>query len=312
MSTSTDWQPTLHRLPGGVIVAQRDWLSANHVLLHGQTGRIIIDTGYLSHARRTRACVEAAFGHLSLDLIVTTHCHSDHMGCNAYLQRWTQARIAIPQGEATLVEAWDEDGLWLEWADQQCERFSADQLLLCGETYSFGDLDWLAISGPGHNDATVMFYNATHKMLITADALWENGFGFVSPRAWDAGALSRTRQTLDLIASLDVAIVIPGHGAPFTTVRAALDVAYARLTALEADDARIGRQIGKTMFIYSILAKERLPMAEVPAYGQRVRALRSANDEFLKMQPHAYATWLIEQAVASGNVRIEGNDLVPA
>ena len=38
------------------------------------------------------------------------------------------------------------------------------------------------------------------------------------PRALEPGALPATRATLDLIATLDIRTVIPGHGDPFTDV----------------------------------------------------------------------------------------------
>ncbi len=293
---------TLLDLPGGVRVGQRDWLSANHIFLAGETGNIIIDTGYLAFAETTMAYVEAAFGARTLDLIVNTHCHSDHMGCNAVLERWTHAPIAIPIGERAAIEAWDERALWLDYADQQCERFAPKVFLTPDTVYRWGDLDWQAISAPGHDDGTLMFYNPLYKILISADALWENGFGFVLPRAWDAGALSRTRAALDTIAKLDIALVIPGHGAPFSNVARALDNAYARLAALEGDDVRIARQIAKVMFIYAVLGRGGMAIAEMPRYVSALPCLRDLNAQFLKLDNAALVQWIVEQSLASGNL----------
>jgi glyoxylase-like metal-dependent hydrolase (beta-lactamase superfamily II) len=302
--------PIIHNLPGGVKVAQRDWLSANHVLLQGESGRVIIDTGYVAHAEQTRACVEAAFGSFALDLVVNTHCHSDHMGCNAYLQRWTHAPIAIPVGERDAIASWDETELCLNYADQQCERFTPSLYLHAEETHAWGNLQWNAIAAPGHNDATLMFYNPTHRILLTADALWEHSFGFVPPRAWDAGALARARAALDTIAALKVDIVVPGHGAPFTDIRAALGRAYARLEALEASDERVARQIAKVMFVYSILARGAFPRADVAAFTQRVGILRDLNAQFMHWPVARFAQWLCDQALESGNVALHQDTLV--
>ena len=42
------------------------------------------------------------------------------------------------------------------------------------------------------------------------------------PREIDPAALPATRATIDMLAGLDIRVVIPGHGEPFTDVAAAL------------------------------------------------------------------------------------------
>jgi glyoxylase-like metal-dependent hydrolase (beta-lactamase superfamily II) len=300
----------LVQLPGGVRVGVRDWLSANHIFLQGASGKVIIDTGYLGHAATTRAYVEAAFGEFALDLIVNTHAHSDHMGCNAFLQRWTHAPIAVPAGEAEAILKWDERALWLSYADQQCERFTPQVLLHAGQMYEWGDIAWQAISAPGHDDGTLIFYNAQHCILISADALWQNGFGTIFPQAVDASVISRTRASLESIAALDIDWVIPGHGAPFQDVSEALRNAHSRLDAFAADDLRAARSMVRVMFIYSVLARGKLPLATMAQYVQSVPCLREFNDQFLRMSPVAFSDWLLGQAISTGSARIEAGELI--
>lgn len=298
-------------LPGGVKVGVRDWLSANHIFLRGETGRVMIDTGYITFAHVTRAYVEAAFGEFALDLIVNTHQHSDHMGCNAYLQRWTGAPIAIPEGERAAIARWDERELWLGYADQICEPFAPQVFISAGEQMRWGDLDWEAISTPGHDDGTLVFYNPQHKILISADALWENGLGFVVPKSWDATAAARARTALDTMAKLDVAIVIPGHGAPFTSFRRALDTAYSKLAAMEQDDVRVARSISKGMFIYAALSRGGFETTHLREYVQAIGCHRELNAEFFKLSPDEHASWLIDEALKSKHFRRDGHMLLP-
>ncbi len=301
----------LVELPGGVQVGVRDWVSANHIFLRGETGRVMIDTGYLGFAHITRAYVEAAFGDFALDLIVNTHQHSDHMGCNAYLQRWTGAQIAIPEAERAAIARWDEKELWLGYADQVCERFTPQVFIGDGEQMRWGDLDWEAIATPGHDDGTLVFYNPLHKLLISADALWEHGMGFIVPKSWDANAATRARAALDTIAKLDVAIVIPGHGAPFTEFRRALDTAYSKLAAMEQDDLRVARSISKGMFVYSVLARGRFDLAQLETYVQTVGCHRDLNAEFFHLTPSAFANWLVEEAIKTPHLKKVGSTIVP-
>ncbi len=297
--------PNIVSLPGGVKVGVRDWLSANHIFLEGETGRIMIDTGYLAYADRSRAYVEAAFGTFALDLIVNTHQHSDHMGCNAYLQRWTGAPIAVPEGERDALARWDERELWLGYADQMCERFVPQLYISAGERVSWGNLEWEAIATPGHDDGTLVFYNPLHKILLSADALWESGMGFIVPKSWDAQAATRARAALDTIAKLDINIVAPGHGPPFTEARRALDTAYAKLAAMEADDMRVARSISKGMFIYAALARGGMDVSTLEAYVQTIGCHRDLNREFFNLSSAAHAQWLIDEAVKSGHFSLE-------
>ncbi len=66
----------------------------------------------------------------------------------------------------------------------------------------------------------LVFFNPEHRILISGDALWANGFGLVMPRAVEPAAVPATRATLDMIAALDARVVIPGHGEVFTDAAA--------------------------------------------------------------------------------------------
>src|SRR5262249_28511931 len=144
--------------------------------------------------------------------LVNTHCHADHMGGNASLQRAYRCPIALPAAEVSLIEAWDDRALLLGYADQRAERFVADEGLHAGTVHVWGDLEWRALAAPGHDMGALVFYNEQHRILISGDALWQNGYGFVMPPELDPRALPATRATLEMIAGLDVRCVIPGHG----------------------------------------------------------------------------------------------------
>jgi glyoxylase-like metal-dependent hydrolase (beta-lactamase superfamily II) len=83
----------------------------------------------------------------------------------------------------------------------------------------------------------LVFYCDAEQLLISGDALWQNGFGVVLPD--QPGALAAAQDTLDRIAALDVTVVIPGHGQPFIGISAALDRCYERVEAFNADPIRM-------------------------------------------------------------------------
>jgi len=301
-------------LPPQVKVLVRDWLSSNNVLLHDGDDAVLVDTGYVRHASLTRSLLttDAMLGDAPLARIVNTHCHSDHMGGNASIARAYRCPVAIPEGEVPLIEAWDETALLLDYADQSAERFAVDETIRAGSTHRWGGLDWEAIAAPGHDMGALCFFNRDHGILISGDALWRNGFGFVMPREVDPAALPATRATLDVLSRLPVRVVIPGHGDPFDDVDDALRLAYARLQAYEGDPQRAARHALKVVLMFKLLDCRRLPLEGMAGYVERVGLYRDFNAMFLEMTPQALADALVDDLVRAGAVRRESGFVVPA
>ncbi len=299
------------RLPASVRVLVRDWLSANNILLLQPGYNVLVDTGYVSRAHEMLHQLRdpALLGERELHLIVNTHCHSDHMGGNALLAREYNATIAIPAGEVAAIQAWDTRALWLDYADQRAERFEARLTLVPGETYRWGELRWQAIAAPGHDMGALVFYCAEEGLLLSGDALWENGFGIVMPDV--PGALAATRSTLETLATLEVRLVIPGHGQPFADYAAALDRSFARLRAFEAEPARMARHVLKVMLTFTLLERGRLPRSTLAQYLEGIPVYRDYNARYFGLSAHALADRLVQELSHAGAIRSSGAFLLP-
>jgi glyoxylase-like metal-dependent hydrolase (beta-lactamase superfamily II) len=300
--------------PPQLHVFVRDWLSANNVLLRSRDGNVLIDSGYGRHAPLTLALLATArgLGSEPLAWLVNTHCHSDHIGGNAAIADQYGCPIAIPQGEAAAVERWDTRALLLDYADQTVERFAFSSVLIPGSSHVWGDLEWRALAAPGHDMGALVFYNPEHGILISGDALWHRGFGLVMPPEVDPEALPATRRTLEMLATLDIRVVIPGHGEPFADVGAALDRAFDRLAAFEADSLRVARHALKALLSFTLLDRRRMPLAAMADYVDRVGVYRDFNALFFKVPPQRFADMLIGELLRAGVVREEGGWLLPA
>ncbi|MCC6193024.1 MAG: MBL fold metallo-hydrolase [Burkholderiales bacterium] len=292
----------------------RDWLSANNVLLRSRDGHVLIDSGYATHAPFTLALLRSEHGLRGEPLaqLVNTHGHSDHVGGNAAVQRAYGCTIAFPAGEAPLIDAWDEEGLWFAYADQYAERFTVDERLEAGGTRVWGGLEWRMLAAPGHDMGALVFFNPEHRILISGDALWQNGYGLIVPPALDPRALPATRATLDMIAGLDARVVIPGHGEVFTDVAAALERAYQRTAAFEADETRVARHALKVLLVFTLLHRRRLALSELAGYLDRVGFFRDVNAACLRIPASELAQALTADLTRAGAVRIEDGCLVPA
>lgn len=252
----------------GIAFIERGWLSSNNVLLHGAPGEgaTLVDTGHCLHAAQTLALVRDALGGEPLARIVNTHLHSDHCGGNALLQREFGAPLLVPPGEFDAARAWDEDALSYRATRQRCERFTPDARLMPGETLDVGGRRWDVIAAPGHDPHAVMLFDARHGVLISADALWGNGFGVVFPELVGEPGFDDVAAVLDAIERLPVRWVLPGHGAAFDDVGAALAHARSRLASFRADPARHDRHAAKVLLKYHLLEERQQPLAALRAW----------------------------------------------
>jgi glyoxylase-like metal-dependent hydrolase (beta-lactamase superfamily II) len=249
-------------LPPGVRVIERGWLSANLVLIDGRH-RAVVDTGYVSHEAQTVALVEAAFGAKGPDLLLNTHLHSDHCGGNAALQaRFPRLPTLVPPGLADAVRTWDTQALTYAPTGQRCPRFDLSGLLQPGEQIDLGDRPWQIHAAPGHDTHSVILFEPQSRTLISADALWENGFGVVFPEIEGEDAFCAVGATLDLIESLRPATVIPGHGAVFAYRPDVMDRSRRRLDAFVRDPLRHARHAAKVLLKFKLLEVQRQPLAD--------------------------------------------------
>ena len=300
-------------LPPNVSFIERDWLSANHVMFRDNGSATLVDSGYGKFNDVTLAKVNTVlehWNHPSLDRIINTHIHSDHIGGNAELQRaHPGCSIAVPVDEQPALVNWDAPDQMLSYADQECERFAWDDVIEPGQQIQLGGESWQSIATPGHDMGSLVFYSPNLRILISADALWENGYGFVPPQAIDAKPLAAQRATFKRLAELDVALVIPGHGPMFTDFSGALARASAKLEAFAEDDLKIAKNVVKGMFIYSMMWRGEMALADVPSYVARIGVHRDYNAQFFRMSNEAFADWLVSEAVRAGKVRVEGASL---
>ena len=239
-------------------VFERGWLSSNGVLFQGQHGTALVDTGYASHSSQTVALVETA-SRSGLDLILNTHLHSDHCGGNAALQHaFPLVKTFIPLGLASFVRDWDPVALTYVPTGQQCPRFDFHGLLMPGQEIGLGNAYWQIHSAPGHDANSIILFEPATGTLVSADALWENGFGIVFEELEGIKAFDEVAATLDLIESLKPKLVIPGHGRVFTNVNSAIAAARSRLAGFVADPARHARHAAKVLLKFKLLEVQQL------------------------------------------------------
>ena len=299
-------------LPPGIEVFERGWLSANSIFHLGESDVSLVDTGYVSHQKMTLSLVRNALekhGLTTLNKVVNTHLHSDHCGGNAALKEAYRCQINIPAAEAEAVRDWNENLLSYQNLGQNCPQFGFDHLLIPGQRITLGRYVWEILAAPGHDPHSIMLYQEQYGILISADALWEEGFGVVFPELWGESGFEEVAQTLDLIEDLPISVVIPGHGAPFVDVAKALETARSRLEYLASDPDRNARYGAKVLLKYKLLDWRSKGLPLVNQWISETPALNSAAKQ-LNMNLDEFSAWLCQALVKSGAAAIEDNCLL--
>lgn len=300
---------TTPNLPSGLHILERGWLSANNILFTDGENTLMVDSGYSTHAAQTLSLVESILGKRPLDILVNTHLHSDHCGGNAALQaRYPSLQTRIPPGHAQQVAQWDEVALTYLPTGQLCPRFGFNQTLQPGTEIQFGATAWQIHAAAGHDPHSVVFFEPEKKLLISADALWENGFGVVFPELEGTEAFMEVAATLDLIGRLDPKTVIPGHGRIFIYRPEILAKARQRLDSFIDNPVKHARHAVKVLLKFKLLEVQRQLGDEFTKWAMTTPYFEQIRARFFEDIPmHLWIEQLCAELVVVGVARKENS-----
>lgn len=134
---------------------------------------------------------------LTVDWVLETHAHADHLSAAPYLKERLGGRIAI--GERIVAVQEKFGGLFNAGSDFARDGSDFDRLFADGECFRIGDLDVIVLHVPGHTPACVAY--VVGDAVIVGDTMFMPDYG--TARAdfpgGDARQLFRSlRRILDL------------------------------------------------------------------------------------------------------------------
>jgi glyoxylase-like metal-dependent hydrolase (beta-lactamase superfamily II) len=295
-------------------VFERGWLSSNNVLFTDGEQSLLLDSGYCTHSPQTLQLVEHALNGRVLDQLVNTHLHSDHCGGNAALQaRYPDLETLIPPGQARAVGSWDLVALTYLPTGQLCPRFTYSNVIAPGSEVLFGSRIWQAHAASGHDPHSLIFFEPISRTLISADALWENGFGVVFPELEGDDAFGDVSATLDLIEKLRPSTVIPGHGAIFSYSEEVLARARGRLDHFACRPDKHARHAAKVLIKFKLLEKQQQPVEQLLQWAAETDYLMQIRAKFFDAE--RMANWfdgMLDELVTSGALVRRGNLILNA
>ena len=149
---------------------------------------------------------------LTLERILVTHGHIDHVGGVPALHQDTGAPIAMHPDDLAILD-WDQLGR-LPFIPRGFGPFSIDLGLTHGMTLSFADLSVRVLHTPGHTEGSVCFLFGLD--CFAGDTLFQRGIGRTDLPGGDMRKIVFSIRDV-LYALPPKTVVYPGHG-PRTTI----------------------------------------------------------------------------------------------
>jgi glyoxylase-like metal-dependent hydrolase (beta-lactamase superfamily II) len=144
----------------------------------------------------------------TVEAILITHTHFDHIGAVAPVAEATNAPVYCPELERQVLANVMDYVPWPGFGP--FESYAADHTVAGGETLHLAGLDIDVIFTPGHSPGHVTYAIADHDALFSGDVLFQGSVGRVDLPGGDWPTLLASIETL-LSAYPAETTVYPGH-----------------------------------------------------------------------------------------------------
>jgi hydroxyacylglutathione hydrolase len=152
--------------------------------------------------------------HLTVEQIIVTHAHIDHVGGAVQLKRATGAPIYMNQNDLPLLKMMDMQAGWLgvrvpEVTAPDVDASDLLALTIAGEPAQ-------VLHTPGHTQGSICLHMPTPQLLLAGDTLFAGSIGRTDLPGGDLRKILHSLKER-LLPLPDATRVIPGHG-PATTI----------------------------------------------------------------------------------------------
>jgi glyoxylase-like metal-dependent hydrolase (beta-lactamase superfamily II) len=171
----------------------------------GASGAVIVDPG--EEAERILGAVDALQVE-TVEAILLTHTHFDHIGAVAPVARATGAPVYCPQLETQVLANIMDYVPWPGFGP--FESYEADHTVGGGETLDLAGLSFEVVFTPGHSPGHVTYASREHGAVFSGDVLFQGSVGRVDLPGGDWPTLLASIESL-INAYPAETTVYPGH-----------------------------------------------------------------------------------------------------
>ena len=188
------------------IAQENTWIARRD----GSDRALLIDPG--DEPERLQALVEQLG--VTVEAILITHCHFDHVGAVAEMARSTGAPVYCPAGEVFILENINDFTMGFG----PFEPYTPEETVKDGDTLQLAGFEIDVIGTPGHSPDHVTYSIASEKAIFSGDVLFASSIGRTDlPGADHATLMASIAKLLDTLPGETG--VLPGHMQPTTLER---------------------------------------------------------------------------------------------
>ena len=295
-----------------MLFRSRWYLNGNHFVYLSEAP-ILIDTGYISDFKKTKTTIEELGVSIpDVHLIINTHCHCDHIGGNRIIQEQSDCDIALHKIGKHFIDTKDDWSTWWKYYHQEADFFECTRALEDGDVIDIGPHQFEIYHTPGHASDGIVLYNKKNKILISSDTLWENDLAVITVRVEGSTAVFQMRDSLERLESLDVGMVYPGHGAPFSDMKQAISKSKKRVENYMLNKEKIGNDLLKRIMIFTLLMKRAVDAEAFYSYLTDTIWFTETIDLYFNGEYHLKYNEIINGFIERGIVRHANDNLVTA
>jgi hydroxyacylglutathione hydrolase len=140
----------------------------------------------------------------SIEWVINTHGHFDHIGGDGY---FLNAKVAIHELDAPILENGDAELSFSDFFDGNMHARKVDRKLKEGD-----EINGLrVIHTPGHSPGSICLYDEKNRILFSGDTIFAEGIGRTD---LPGGSEENLKSSIEKLRGLKIDKLLPGHGEP--------------------------------------------------------------------------------------------------
>jgi len=185
-------------------------LAENTLVIYENGKAIVIDPGMYFKEEQVAFSSFLEDNGLTLEKIITTHCHLDHVAGVRYLQEKYKIPFLIPEDEQEILKMAEiSAGMYGLNEFQVVEEFEI--ISKSEKTIDLLGYEFQILFVPGHSPGHIAFYNKKSKVLINGDVLFKGSIGRYDLPGGSLPVLANSIKNV-LFGLPDDTVVYCGHG----------------------------------------------------------------------------------------------------